>query len=179
MTAYANTMHPAPAPRYQSPAVPVAVTGTFAEALSGLAGAALTAAHSDADRQAMHDLRRKEGRYQFRVVDRALDLVAQLPEAQFEQAVAAFCANVRSHLVKRRTVATAQRHDLTLALVLETEAQGEADNAQLAVVREVLASGAASPSRVMRAKAALSKQAAAIVRFLDDLACVPVRESAK
>lgn len=176
--AYANrTALPLPS-RYQLPAVPVAPPGTFAEAVATLAGYALHAAQSEQDRQAMHDLRRKEGRYPYRPVDRALDLVAQLPEAQFEEALAQFTAQLRASLVKRRTRG-AHAPDLTVALVLETEAQGECDNAQLAVVREVLATGAVTKDRVVKLTTAATRQMMGIRRFLDDLSAVPVRETAK
>lgn len=162
-----RTMRAAPPTRYQSERVSLAATIGFRTAIAKAAGAALDIPLlSAADRQLLHDLRRDEGRYQFRAVDRLLDLLAKHPS---EAVSMEFAVDIRAALVRRRTRAR-RVDDLYPAVAEETAAQGEADSLTLAVLRDP------TPENVARARSALSRHAAAINRLLDDMTVMTPKE---
>lgn len=175
------THHSPHAPRsaYQLGAAHLA-PGAFADALALLAQHAVAAATSAADRQLCYDLRRRDGRYQFRSVDRMLDLVAHLPEAKFEAALAAFTDHVRAHLLRRRI----RRHlrpvpDLLTALAAETATDGRFDDCQVAAAREMVTLHAVRRETLEAAIRAGQHEIAGVRRFMDALAGVPVVEGAE
>lgn len=149
--------------RYQSEVPPLAPPG-FRDAVVNAAKAALQAPDiTEQDRQMLYDLRRDEGRYQFRTIDRLFDLLAKLPS---EAPAMELVVEVRSTIARRRTHKRVADVDRDYAE--ETAAGAEFDVAQARALR--------LPTRdnVIAATKAGSRQMAGIARFLDDLTVMPI-----
>lgn len=121
---------------YHNPAHRVAATaqyhGAFRDAVRRAALAAMQSpACSPSDSQLCRDLRRDDARYQFRSVDRVMDLLAALPD---ESPALAFIADIRGPVMARRQ-RNAERDMLTDALQ-EHALQCVADPLQLAVATD-------------------------------------------
>lgn len=149
--------------RYQTEGPRLAPPG-FRAAVVNAAKAALQAPDiTEQDRQLMYDIRRDEGRYAFRAIDRMFDLLAKLPS---EAPAMELVVEIRSTISRRRAHKRVADVDVTYAE--ETAAQAEADVAQARALRFP------SAENIGRARAACSKHIAGITRFMDDLTAMPV-----
>lgn len=107
--------------------------GTFRAGVVRAAGAALTAPNlTEADRQLLADMRRQEGRYAFRALDRLIDLLANVPK---ESDALAWVDDLRGAILARRRRLFGPEHTAALpeAIEAETLAQAQADPLQMAV----------------------------------------------
>jgi hypothetical protein len=108
---------------------PTQYQGAFREAVCRAALAAMqSVACTPQDSQMLRDMRRDDGRHQFRRVDRMIDLLATLPD---DSPALTFCEDIRGPIAARRT--RNEIRDIRTAALDEHALQCVADPLQLAV----------------------------------------------
>ena len=112
------------------------------------------------DSQLMRDVRREDGPYQFRALDRLFDLLAQVPD---ECEALAFIENLRGALIARRE--RNEAHDLREDAMVARASEGMADVAVL----EVLCAPSPDLMLVQGALDALGREKHSVERLMDDL----------
>lgn len=133
----------------------------FREAIRRAAGVALhSPALTAADSQMLRDLRRADARYQFRAVDRLLDLLATIPD---EEPALVLLDDIRGAIVSRR--ARNQHRDLRADYLAESTTQHDADDAML----RVLCAPHPELALVRKAIDASERHKVGVERLLDDL----------
>jgi hypothetical protein len=112
------------------------------------------------DSQLCRDLRREDGPYQFRALDRLMDLLATVPD---EHEALTFIEGLRGTIVGRRQRNT--ERDLREDFLAETEAEGEEHTA----VARVMTDPHPDLTTVQKAIDAIARHDCAEHRLLDDL----------
>lgn len=148
---------------YHNHASRVAPSTAFREAIRRAAGVAMHARTLTAqDSQLLRDLRRAEGRYQFRAIDRLFDLLANVPE---DAPALALVEEMRAAIIARRRRNAAR--DLRSDAVQEIATARDADVA----IAILLSNPHPDLAVIQRAIAATATHRHGIDRLLDDLYC--------